>query len=256
MFDSSKITIYVMFLGYPRSGHSLIGSIIDAHENAAISHEYDVLAKIKNESFLLNTREILFANIADNTAKFNETNRTWNGYSYLVPGMFNGNVDNITIIGDKKGARSAGLMRRHSELFTKLQEVMSGLSIKYIHAIRNPYDNIASIAKRDAGKQSLDSVIKVYKNKALFMKQFRIDHLGEFIDVKNDELIADPETVIAGIMTFLGLPTTPEYLSACASIVLNEPRVVRTDITWTQAQKDIVANEIIAQCDFLTGYTF
>jgi hypothetical protein len=32
-----------LFIGYPRSGHSLIGSLIDAHPHAALGHELDLL---------------------------------------------------------------------------------------------------------------------------------------------------------------------------------------------------------------------
>ena len=32
-----------MFIGYPRSGHSLIGSLLDVHPNAIVAHELDAL---------------------------------------------------------------------------------------------------------------------------------------------------------------------------------------------------------------------
>ena len=34
-----------MFIGYPRSSHSLVGSILDAHPEIIIPHEYDVITK-------------------------------------------------------------------------------------------------------------------------------------------------------------------------------------------------------------------
>ena len=36
-----------MFIGYPRSSHSLVGAILDAHPEIIIPHEYDVIAKWK-----------------------------------------------------------------------------------------------------------------------------------------------------------------------------------------------------------------
>src|SRR4051812_27120158 len=41
LFDG--VRKYCMFIGYPRSGHSLIGSLLDAHSNAIIAHELDAL---------------------------------------------------------------------------------------------------------------------------------------------------------------------------------------------------------------------
>ena len=34
---------YCMFIGYPRSGHSLIGALLDAHPNIIIAHELNDL---------------------------------------------------------------------------------------------------------------------------------------------------------------------------------------------------------------------
>jgi len=46
---------FVMFVGFPRSSHSLVGSLLDAHPEACIAHEMDVLkyvmANFRNNSF-------------------------------------------------------------------------------------------------------------------------------------------------------------------------------------------------------------
>ncbi|KAJ7379389.1 hypothetical protein OS493_016626 [Desmophyllum pertusum] len=39
------VETFVMFIGYPRSRHSLVGAILDAHPEIIIPHEYDVLAR-------------------------------------------------------------------------------------------------------------------------------------------------------------------------------------------------------------------
>ena len=36
---------FVLFIGHARSGHSIIGSMMDAHPNMVISHEFQVLEK-------------------------------------------------------------------------------------------------------------------------------------------------------------------------------------------------------------------
>jgi hypothetical protein len=38
---------YCMFIGCPRSGHTLIGAILDAHPNVVIAHELDALKYIR-----------------------------------------------------------------------------------------------------------------------------------------------------------------------------------------------------------------
>ena len=37
------VETFVMFIGYPRSSHSLVGAILDAHPEIIIPHQYDVL---------------------------------------------------------------------------------------------------------------------------------------------------------------------------------------------------------------------
>ncbi|KAL9986836.1 hypothetical protein ACROYT_G001042 [Oculina patagonica] len=37
------VETFVMFIGYPRSSHSLVGAILDAHPEIIIPHEYDLI---------------------------------------------------------------------------------------------------------------------------------------------------------------------------------------------------------------------
>ena len=34
---------FLMFIGYPRSGHTLISSLLDAHPNAIVTNEFNVI---------------------------------------------------------------------------------------------------------------------------------------------------------------------------------------------------------------------
>src|SRR5262245_54048072 len=41
--DLSSVRTFLLFIGHPRSGHSLVGSLLDAHPSMVVSHELDVL---------------------------------------------------------------------------------------------------------------------------------------------------------------------------------------------------------------------
>jgi hypothetical protein len=56
--DFSSVRTFVLFVGYPRSGHSLIGSIMDAHPNIIIAHE--VLAALRHVAHTHLIRVLLF----------------------------------------------------------------------------------------------------------------------------------------------------------------------------------------------------
>ena len=40
-----EVETFVMFIGYPRSSHSLVGAILDAHPEIIIPHEFNLLEK-------------------------------------------------------------------------------------------------------------------------------------------------------------------------------------------------------------------
>lgn len=42
-----EVEAYCMFLGYARSGHSLLGSLLDAHPDVVIAHELDALRYLR-----------------------------------------------------------------------------------------------------------------------------------------------------------------------------------------------------------------
>ena len=39
------VETFVLFIGYPRSSHSLVGAILDAHPEIIIPHEYNLLGQ-------------------------------------------------------------------------------------------------------------------------------------------------------------------------------------------------------------------
>jgi hypothetical protein len=88
-----------LFIGYPRSGHSLVGSLIDAHPHAVISHELDTIKLVKMG---FSQRQI-FSLILNNSKAFSRSGRIWTGYSYKVPNQYQGEFKELRIIGDKCG---------------------------------------------------------------------------------------------------------------------------------------------------------
>ena len=105
-----------MFIGYPRSSHSLVGSILDAHPEIIISNEYHIIQRwnIYQDHALRNTdmkKYLLFYNLHSLStwqASFGVRARTPviiddKIYSYHVPGAwqgtFNGKIKVILIDG-------------------------------------------------------------------------------------------------------------------------------------------------------------
>ncbi len=88
-----------MFVGHPRSGHSLIGALLDAHPEIVIAHEFNALRFIQSDC----DRNQLFIKLLLRSRKFTKTGRRWNGYKYTVPNQWHGCYRKLKVIGDKKG---------------------------------------------------------------------------------------------------------------------------------------------------------
>ena len=98
-----NIEKFCLFIGYPRSGHSVVGSILDAHKNIIISHELDVLKYIDQGL----KKEIIYGSILRNSLMKSIRGREQTGYKFDIPNEWQGRFDELKIIGDKKGGRTS-----------------------------------------------------------------------------------------------------------------------------------------------------
>ena len=110
----------MLFIGYARSGHSLIGAILDAHPEIIIPHEFKAISKwdyykqeTKTRLFFdlhsLSRFQAMFGNrAASRPGRIN--------YSYNVPGQWQGTYkEKITVI--KRLRKKLSLMLDLSEVF-------------------------------------------------------------------------------------------------------------------------------------------
>ncbi|MGR3319837.1 MAG: hypothetical protein ACUZ8O_15330 [Candidatus Anammoxibacter sp.] len=87
------IETYCMFIGYPRSGHSLIGALLDAHPNMIIAHELGALKYI----YARFSKKQIFCLVLNKSQKFAETGRKLKSYSYVVPDQWHGRFSELRI---------------------------------------------------------------------------------------------------------------------------------------------------------------
>jgi len=240
-----------MFLGYPRSGHSLVGSLLDAHPHAIIAHELHALRYIRYQF----SRDQLFWLLLENSREFTRNGRVWTGYSYRVPGQWQGQFSELRVIGDKRGGTSVREFRRRPWLLEELRRRVA-LPLRFIHVVRNPYDNVATIhAKNDQGRP-LEYALQHYLGMTRGILELK-RHLSEneILDLRHEDLIADPESKLETLCRFLGLAPDPSYLRACANIVFRVPHYTRHEVHWT---RDLLARaeRDFTELPFLSGYSF
>jgi hypothetical protein len=244
------VETYCMFIGYPRSGHSLIGSLLDAHPNMVIAHELDALKYIQ-AGF---SKYQVFHLLLDRSRAFSEAGRRWTGYSYAVPDQWQGRYQKLQVIGDKKGGRSSMRFRSSPELLQLLRDTVD-LNIKFIHITRNPYDNISTMLRRQQ-RPTLRENIELYFSMCETVLEIK-DQIesSDFLDMKLEDFIACPESSLSELCHFLGVETSDAYLKACAGIVAESPHRTRYDISWDGKAINLIADRL-GQVPFLDGYSF
>lgn len=248
----SDVHTYLMFVGYPRSGHTLVGSLLDAHPNSLVSHELDALYYVKEEY----GKWPLFYLIQKNARKFEKQGKKWEGYNYQVEAIGNGK---LTHIGDKCGGRSTRRLGLdgQQDLLERLSHQVD-LPIKLIHVVRNPFDNISTMAMRIKENtqrylhNTLKNALKRYKTNLATNQRIRQSGKWEFIDIYLDDLVDDPKGQMSRLGEFLGLEMTESYLEVCKQKVWPEVSKSRDKIKeyWTESlQSDV--KKLIDQYDFL-----
>lgn len=69
----------------------------------------------------------------------------------------------LQVIGDKHGPKSAKLLSDETgrKIMTEIQDKLK-VSIRLIHVVRNPYDNVATMAIRASnGRQFIEQVVDI-----------------------------------------------------------------------------------------------
>ena len=243
------VKTYCMFIGYPRSGHSIVGSLLDAHPNMVVAQELDALRCFSAGM----NRQMVFHLLLENSRRFTQLGRVWNGYNYQVPNQWQGRYQNLEVIGDKKGGRSSIQLLHNPQLLDHYRRAL-GLPIRFVHVIRNPYDNIATFSIKH--EVSLDAAVKTYFQlvKSVMQVKQRVPE-GEVFDLRHEDLIVDPAGRLAALCRFLGQEPDADYLKDCASIIYASPHRSRHDVEWPAYLLKLV-QERIGGVPFLQGYDF
>ncbi len=247
-FDS--VQTYCLFIGYPRSGHSLIGSIIDAHPNAIASHRLD---SIKFFQAGFNKQQLAYM-IFKNSERFSKNGRVLTGnYKYEVPGQFNGRFSKLLVMSDQEGTRTAERLSAEPGLIEKLQK-LSGVNLKFVHVIRNPFDNITTMAIRT--NLDLHANIERYFSLSAAVENVK-KHVpaDKVLDIRHEDVIDRAFEGAQTLCGFLDLETDDAFANDCASIVYKSPNKTRNKLAWSQDLIDDVQRRM-EKYPWYDGYTF
>ena len=246
MPDLERMKHFVLVIGNSRSGSTLLGSILDAHPNALVAHETRGSSNFWRN---LDRRQIL-DEIAENSQRNRETGRMSEGYQYLIDPAAK-DPSRTYVIGDKVWNPATLLLHGDFALLPRLEGIL-GVPIKIIHAIRNPFDVIATMhARSKAPIPDRTRWYFMHCEAALAIREKW--EPTRYLDFHHESLFADPAMAIAQLCKFLELPPDEAHIQACKRLLFSEPKKTRMNLAWTESHlRQILAR--MRDYDFLEQY--
>ncbi len=249
------VETYCLFLGYPRSGHSIIGALLDAHPNAIFAHELADLKYIRAGFNRLRLFNLLLQN-----SRIRSQRKPGNGgYFYGVPDQWQGRFTKLKVIGDKHGGGATLRIMAWPRILERLQKKVQ-VPVKIIHVFRNPFDNITTMARRAAENENsepdlslqIDKYFELCETVMTVRKNYR---QFEMIEIKQEGFIQDPSGTLSQLCQFLNLEPNDEYLKACAGIVYTSRNKSRNNLDWPKEMRQRVETRM-PEFPYLKEYRF
>lgn len=237
---------WLSFMGFPRSGHTLTAAILNANPNVMCSNQ---LHLYKDNSIDI-----------DRVKSYSQVMGTWKSTTQIphVP------KKEITVVGDKTGHRTVEFLGRNPQklgIFKNLVKV----PIKWIHVVRNPFDNLTTWARLEydvkmredkiptTQTKELDTVIEEYAK--LNETIYKLRKSEDVLTVNHEYVITRMHNTLEEICNFLEISFDPEWRDNVRNTVWNKPRITRRQIYWNLSQRKVV-QDIIDSYSWLKGYIF
>lgn len=201
-----RFDTFVIFAGYPSSGHTLVGSILNSHPNCVVANELDALFYLHNGV----PRDRLVSAIVRHEIRFERrARRNTKGYSYKFPGDRVTDKADVRVLGDKKGFPTARRLAKHPWLAHTVSREL-GVPIKVVHVARDPADLLGSFAKTGV---ELEMAALRLREMANFVQQTRrLFAEDAWHTLHFEDLIAEPRTTLAQLLHFLDLEADAGFL--------------------------------------------
>ena len=185
IYDEKQYPLSIFIVGMPRSGTTLVESIISLNEKVQDLGEINIFDKAYEESIKnnqeLSLTDLYLQKIKELGLNSAITTNKWL-YNYLYAGIIANQISNS----------------------------------KIIHCFRNPLDNILSITRANFSGNSYSSSLldcaKVYINQEKVMSIYKKQFSSSIYDMDYDSLVTNPEKTIKSLIKWLGWKWNNNYL--------------------------------------------
>ena len=234
----ADVRTYVMFIGQPRSGTSLVGSLLNAHRHMCVAQELNALRYVRRG---YGCRQLYWLLLMKDR-EFGRRGRSWTGYDYVVPDQWQGRFEKLLVIGDKKAGCSSEQLGTHPHLLDRLQRLVR-VPLRIFHVVRNPFNVITTI-HRKRSRTSLELALQMYFDRCSTNWRLMQRYPSQILTVRLEDLIAAPEQHLQQMCRFLDLEADDAYVQACAKILFHKPRQSQHSVVWPPHLIDSVRRQM------------
>lgn len=282
--DVDGVEKFVFFVGYARSGSSIIGSMLDAHPNMIIANECDEFMtwlrtpKLKlDKSHFFNALYLCSRKSAASGGRSSDT-KNRKGYSLSISSSWQGTFRKLRVMGNKQAGGTTGVYLQDPSLFvTKCEELADTLRmpIYMIHVVRNPFDMIATrlhyvsgmgtphkllVSNSSTPTQQYNMTImtsridRVFKLSEAVMNISRLCKM-KILHVHIEDLIRRPNNTIQSICGALDLECSADYIQQCYNKTFKSVSRTRDLLVWSPSIRATVEKRM-KEFPFFKGYSF
>lgn len=216
---------FFFVLGRPRSGTTLLRTLLDAHPNIAIPlensgmiHLYFRYRKVRQwETGKLNQLRSDFLELDSvknwrmDREGIRERLEDLSEYQPMFHQIIRLFYYHYRSEFPKEGIRCIGDKSPLNSLYSK--EISRAFpDAKFIHLVRDYRANLASMGRQDLFSPSSTAILMQWKKSADQISRLTADHPGRFLHIRYEDLVSDPEGVFRRVCDFLRVRFIPRLL--------------------------------------------
>ena len=283
--DVDGVEKFVFFIGYARSGSSIVASMMDSHPNMIISHECKEFHEVWLQAPQVDITKsslfkLLYRNSYKDSAKGVRSAYASGRKGYLLGtgSSWQGRFSKLSVIGDKQAGRTTMFYATFPSQFEKKYHLLVDVvkvPIYVIHVVRNPFDIIATRLTFSEGvgaphkllNSSSTRPVRQYNTSAIKQKLERVFALAKAVQdmiktcnltvlhVHAEELVRDPKGTIRSICDFLELDCPADYVQQCHDKAFTSVSRTRDLVDWSPSTRRYVEKRM-KDFSFFSGYAF
>ena len=243
-----------MFMGYPRSGHTLVASMLNAHPNVMCSNQFFIIQDAEEKNL-------------EGILKVIENGSTYQNWKPEVK-IPSPPKQDLYVVGDKTGHRTVEYLISNPEQLDALKKIIPW-PIKWVHVVRNPFDCLSTWTRKnfDSRKNkkyndsektaSLNQEFKgaFNKFKQLNNKIAELKKTEDVLTLLHEQVVMKKDKTMKKLLNFLELEKSAEWRQNVIGTLWKKPRITRRNITWNSKMTNQVMNAT-RQYPWLDGYYF